>query len=139
MTAEDTRDCREADSKTPKGSARHLPGKMAAQGNRQGSNSYGEDSTERGIRQQGADEHAGASSAETIKLVPSRINPVDTNIPVRGNLPISVGGIAFLDQSTEELKRLEMELDRTELTKDLVAPKARKRISEIILFGVQSI
>lgn len=54
------------------------------------------------VRPMGAGELAAVSSAETLRLVASKINPIDYKLPLRGNRPILGGGITFLAQSVDE-------------------------------------
>lgn len=126
--------------KVPNDFARHAPGKMVAQGKLHRSKSSAKTLPKEKyilfVCPMEPGELAAVSSVETLKLVASKINPIDSKLPLRGNRPILGGGITFLAQSVDDLKRLQAKLERTELSKDLAVLRPRKRTPEIILVWV---
>lgn len=68
----------------------------------------------------------------------SNIDPVQSKLTLRRNRPNASGGIAYHAQTAEDLRMLQVELERTLLTKFLDGSIHRKRSPEITLFGVDS-
>lgn len=96
------------EKRVPDDSAQQRPENKTTRGNRRGSESTTKTQPMKEyvliVCPKGTDEHAIVSSAETLKLVSSKINLVDAKIVLRGNRHISGSGIAFLTNSAEDLQ-----------------------------------
>lgn len=65
------------------------------------------------VRPKRVGEHAEAASDKMIKLVASKIDPIQSRIALRGTRHISGGRIAFLTITAVDLARLEEQMEAT--------------------------